>query len=95
MTGTEVHEAWAAAALDAWEDLCADDPDAEKMEEAAENLEKALKLITDAIDELGLAEGTLYGTPMEQKVAEFMARLDDIYDEVRYMQEHYAEGVRE
>ena len=94
MTGTAVHEAWAAAALDAWEDLCEEDPCAGQMKEAAKEMQQAVEHLEKAIDFLDSAESILYGTEMQEKVDELQQELWGLRFGIRNLAEQYERGER-
>ena len=95
MTGTEVHDAWANAAFQAWEEICEEDPCAGKMEEAAKELLHAVEMLRNAIDFMDSAESILYGTDMQETVDELQQECWGLRFGVANLAEKYGRGERE
>lgn len=94
MTGTEVHEAWAADSLREWEEMNAPDPAAEQMKKAAAEIMKALRLLDDANVRLLSAQSEVSGLPMEDVIGSFYNEQLDTVIALNELRLKYERGER-
>ena len=94
MSGTEVHEAWAADSLREWEEINTPDPAAEQMKKAAAEIMKALRLMDDANIRLLSAQSEVSGTPMEDVIGSFYHSQLDVVIQLNDLRLKYERGER-
>ena len=95
MNGWEIDALVEADRARAWEELNAPDPFEKQMKDASSHLFDSASFLSIAEDRLTDAYYALEGTPMQEKISEYIEKISDIRCEFQSLANKYERGERE
>ena len=95
LSGWQIQAMWEADAAAEWERINEPDQYETVLKKAAQEVKKAISAIDNCADHLADASAELSETPMQAKVDSFIESLENIWCDLRMLNEHWERGERE